>query len=77
MTRPAAREERITLWAVVGRFESEWLDSVHDRKREAVRSRNSMLASAMAWSNPGITFVLRPITAVLKLSKPRARKGSR
>jgi hypothetical protein len=75
MTRPASREERITLWAVVGRDSTgvEWLDNLGGpSKDEAIEGRD--------WRRivePEHTFVLRPITAVLKLSKPRARKGAK
>jgi hypothetical protein len=75
VTRPASREERITLWAVVRRYEngSEQLAAVRNSKFDATQLQTSF---------QGLTaqkrcYVLRPITAVLKLSKPRARKGSK
>jgi hypothetical protein len=75
MSRPAAREERITLWAVVRRYENgrEALAAVRNSKFDATELK----ASFQGLTVQRRAYVLRPITAVLKLSKPRARKGSR
>jgi hypothetical protein len=64
----AMAERTLTLWAVIGRAPriGEWLRSVHERKPMARTSRDLCRAN-----NPSAEYVLRPVSAVVRLDGPK------